>query len=209
MSVATAEPRPAPGLRERKKARTRDALVEAGMRLFVERGYAATTTEEIAAHADVSQRTFFRYFAGKEDVALDVHAGFDETFYEAVLARPPHEPLFAVLRNAALDDWARLDRAQLNTRLDLARILECCPRLRAAQLRYCLEQQQRLVEELARRRGTDPETDLRPRLAVAAFFSARQTAHLLWSRGEEHGPDELGAALRRCLDELVPAVTEP
>jgi AcrR family transcriptional regulator len=78
------------GLRERKKQRTRRALIEAALRLFDEKGYEETTLAEIAAEADVSTRTCFSYFAGKEDVLFyDSEHRIEEAL--AYLSAP-HEP---------------------------------------------------------------------------------------------------------------------
>lgn len=80
-----------PGLRELKKQRTRDLLLRSALELFTERGYEETTVDDIAEAADVSQRTFFRYFASKEDAAFFVARLAESHFVRAVLARPPEE----------------------------------------------------------------------------------------------------------------------
>jgi hypothetical protein len=61
---------PAPGLRERKRRQTRDRLTKVAMELFLARGFEATTLDDIAAAAEISRRSFFHYFASKEDVVL-------------------------------------------------------------------------------------------------------------------------------------------
>lgn len=90
------------GLRERNRARTRDDILNAALGLFEAQGYDATTCEGIAAAADVSVRTFFRYFDAKVDVLLtarDDDAGPRAVIAE-VLARPAGEPPVEVLRQA-------------------------------------------------------------------------------------------------------------
>lgn len=80
-----------PGLRERKKQRTRDALLRAALELFTTQGYERTTVDEIVEAVDVSQRTFFRYFANKEDTTFAVQDMVESRFIAELRRRPPCE----------------------------------------------------------------------------------------------------------------------
>src|ERR1700741_251119 len=89
-----------PGRRERKKQRTRDALFEAAMELFSAKGYDRTAVREITDAVDVSERTFFRYFASKEDLALSFARDYNDRLIRELVARPLTEPPLVALRNA-------------------------------------------------------------------------------------------------------------
>jgi AcrR family transcriptional regulator len=89
------------GKRELNKRATREALDAAAKQLFAERGYANTTVRDIADAAGVTERTFFRYFAGKEELILDEVLGWMPLLQQAIVARPADEPpLVAVVRAA-------------------------------------------------------------------------------------------------------------
>jgi AcrR family transcriptional regulator len=106
------------GLRERKKARTRAAIRDHAMRLFEEQGYAATTVDQIAEAADVSQSTFFRYFPTKEDVVLA--DDYDPLMVAAMRALPPEVGPIEAIRlsirevfgKSSPEDWEREQQRQ-------------------------------------------------------------------------------------------------
>src|ERR687896_1994200 len=111
----------AQGLRERKKQRTREQIVEAAMRLFDERGFHATTITDIAAAAEVAPRTFFAYFPSKEAVVFHNLDRDLDGLASALRDRLPGETAFDALRrwlDAMFDQWmAEEDEALLRKRL--------------------------------------------------------------------------------------------
>jgi AcrR family transcriptional regulator len=112
----TTKPNPTTGLRERKKSRVRHQLKQHALRLFIEQGYAATTVEQIAECAEISPRTFFRYFASKEDLVFD--DDYDEQLITALRAQPSELSVVGALRGALravftqLPDEARIQEEQ-------------------------------------------------------------------------------------------------
>jgi AcrR family transcriptional regulator len=168
------------GLRERKKQRTRWALVDAALDLFLAKGYEATTVDEIVAAVDVSQRTFFRYFAGKEDIALSLLTGYDTLFIAALAERPPAEPPIPALLaslDVSLEAIRESDEADTARFRKLHRLIDGTPAVAAGQLRRFAETEQAVARIIARRAGTDVVADPRPHLVVASFMSAVRVAY--------------------------------
>jgi AcrR family transcriptional regulator len=109
-------PLPSPGHRERKKARTREQLTEAAVRLFADRGFEQTRVEDIAAAADVVPRTFFRYFASKDDALFSWYDLSRDATVAALRSRPRGEGLVTALITA-LHESVRASGAQQVVRL--------------------------------------------------------------------------------------------
>ncbi|GAA1161269.1 AcrR family transcriptional regulator [Kitasatospora gansuensis] len=199
------------GLRERKKQRTRDALVSAAHRLFLSQGYGRTTVDEIAAEVDVSQRTFFRYFSNKEEVALAVLADAEDYFVATLRERPASENPLQALRSSIVLAWRDLSDTGSDTgvtaALELIQLIEETPVLLAAHLRRITEQERLIAELIARREGLDPAVDLRPRVLAAVFGGVLRSAHLAWSSGQSApGPEGMIAVIESHFDQLGPAL---
>ncbi len=88
------------GRREASKQATRAALTAAAKRLFAEHGYEATTVADIASAANVTHRTFYRYFDGKEDLIAGEYRAWLAALQEAIAARPAAEPPLTAVRHA-------------------------------------------------------------------------------------------------------------
>jgi AcrR family transcriptional regulator len=200
-------------LRERKKQRTRDSLLRAALELFTTRGYDGTTVDDITDAVDVSQRTFFRYFAGKEEAALALEALVAGRFVAAVRGRPAHEAPMEALRQAVLQGWDTLQDVieavvPIELYLRMHRVIEATPVLLAAHLRHSLETEDTLARLLAGREGLDVDADPRPRLAVAVFSGVMRGTERQWSTGEEFGLRAMRELTIAYLEQVGPALTE-
>ncbi|MGC0377547.1 TetR/AcrR family transcriptional regulator [Streptomyces sp. SAI-229] len=202
---------PRPGLRERKKRRTRDALVRAALELIATRGYEGTTVDDIAAAVDVSQRTFFRYFASKEEVAFFVPRLAESHVIGAVRERPPGEAPLEVLRRAVLDSWDGINEAveqlvPLELHMRVYQVIESTPALLAAHLRRAEELEEELARIIAEREGLDVDADPRPRILVAAFGGVIRVAERRWSAGDDFSATAMRDLMTTCLDHVGPAL---
>ncbi|MEU1124493.1 TetR family transcriptional regulator [Streptomyces sp. NPDC005899] len=200
------------GLRERRKQRTREALLHAALRLFAAQGYERTTVDEIAEAVEVSQRTFFRYFANKEAVAFAVQEAVEARFLTELRQRPAEEAPFQALRRAALNAWAGATEAvegDVTDELHMStyRMIESTPALLAAHLRRSVDLEVQAARLIAEREGLDPETDPRPRVAVAAFSGVMRMTGQLWGRRQDAGADALRQLAEHHLDQLGPALS--
>ena len=115
MDVPSAPPSPAAsreaGLRERKTQRTRELIASAALELFGSRGYHATTVADIAAAADVSERTVFTYFQTKEDILFSDHAVFRDRLAQALAERPAGASALDTLRDFVVENLGAIDKS--------------------------------------------------------------------------------------------------
>ena len=158
------------GLRERKKQRTREQIIEAAMGLFAERGYQATTIADIATAADVAPRTFFSYFPSKEAVVFHNVDRELDGLASALRDRLPGETAFDALRrwiDAMFDGWmAEEDQALLRKRL--CREDEGLANFEGGVMARMHE----LLLEAIADDLDEPQDALRPRLVAAAAVAA-------------------------------------
>ncbi|MFF8949016.1 TetR family transcriptional regulator [Streptomyces sp. NPDC014940] len=199
-------------LRDRKKRRTREALLRAALELFTTQGYEHTTVDEIAEAVDVSQRTFFRYFAGKEEVAFAVQEMTEALFVAAVRARPAHEAPMEALRQAVLEGWDAIretvdSAVPVELYLRMYRTIESTPALLAAHLRRSVATEETIARLLAEREGVDVDSDPRPRLAVAVFGGVMRVTERQWCTGDDFSLEAVRRLTVSYLDQLGSALT--
>jgi len=191
------------GLRERKKARTRASLREHALRLFREQGYHATTVEQIAAAAEVSPSTFFRYFPTKEDLVLQ--DDMDTRVLEAFDRQPPELAPLAAVRAAMREAWNSFTPTEWEQIEQGAWLSMEVPEIRARSMNEFARIINAISAALARRTGREPD-DMRVRVAAGAVVGAMMAIFLperVESAGALPDPHHVGAHAADRIDEAL------
>jgi AcrR family transcriptional regulator len=185
---------PAPtGLRERKKQRTERELSEAAVRLVLERGFDHVTTDDIAAAADVSKTTFYRYFESKEDACLGKSTEQQELLRKALDARPVDEPALIAVRRAVMDFVGQYEHDR-EAVLRKGSLMRETPSLAARNLEHQAAMEAVLSEFVVTRLAADgePSTDavLLSRIMAATVMATLRATIEYWrdtgGEGELH-----------------------
>ncbi|MFB6779148.1 TetR/AcrR family transcriptional regulator [Streptomyces sp. NPDC056352] len=201
-SVTSVEAQARPGLRERKKLKTRMAIRSATYRLIAEQGYDATTIEQIAEAAEVSPSTVFRYFATKEDIVLSDE--YDPVVEADMRNRPADEPPLESLRiimTEALTAFLATEEEELRRR---TRLMVEVPAIRARISETMQDTAKVLAQVLADRSGRSAD-DLQVRVFVAAVLGALREVTLYWGEHDQKG--DLIAMINRAMDTLEGGLT--
>ncbi|MFC0114944.1 TetR/AcrR family transcriptional regulator [Kibdelosporangium aridum] len=188
------------GRRERKKQRTRQALIEAAVELFEAKGFQDTTVAEIAEAADVSTRTFFLHFPTKEDVLLANAEWRLDLGVQAIAERKAGESVADVLRRAAQEMITDAWQTDLPDGLAAlrARLIATVPALQAGLAQRLLVGQAVLIDAV-HQSFSDQLPVIDAAALVGGVLGAINAAALVsLQRGD--GPDDVRAAMSRALE---------
>ena len=170
------------GLRERKKARTRASLREHALRLFREQGYQQTTVEQIAAAAEVSPSTFFRYFPTKEDLVLQ--DDMDTRLMEAFGHQPPGLGPIAAVRAAIRQMLASYTSADMDLIRETTRLTLTVPEIRARAMDEFVRTITVVAEAVAKRAERSAD-DLAVRAVAGAIVGVIMSVTMPWEGWSE------------------------
>jgi AcrR family transcriptional regulator len=169
-------------LRERKKLKTRRAIQDHALRLFVEQGYDATTVEQIAAAAEISPSTFFRYFPAKEDCVLTDE--YDPIMAEVFRAQPAELSVIEAFRGMFREVLTRMyarDKEQILTR---TKLILSVPALRARSFDLMHQESLTMFIELVAERSGRPADDPQIRAFTWASTAALEASIVTWAESD-------------------------
>ncbi|MGH3726340.1 MAG: TetR/AcrR family transcriptional regulator [Mycobacterium sp.] len=170
---------PGHSLRDRQRAQIRADIRRAAFRLFVERGYAAVTTDEIAAAAGVSARTFFRHVPTKEELLLGPVRHGGAAIVDLLEQRPAWESADAAIINCIVAHTRLFDDADVE---EWRQALLVAPELLDKLTLHTPADRERATKLIAVRMGVDPQADMRPGLLTQLAFAAGDYGFRQWVR---------------------------
>src|SRR6059058_2628768 len=190
-------------VRERTRRAVRDELAQLAKDLFVEKGYYETTIDDLAAAAGMSKRTFFRYFASKEELVMGKYEILGEQLAEDLAARPADEPIWASMRQV----FGRVveyfeSEARGATAVAMENIVRDHPTLNASYLERVSRMQELILDQARTRTGWPDPVDPRPAAIVGAAFSCLIAAWTTWLTTNQAQP--FGDLLDQAMDAIQP-----
>lgn len=190
-------------VRERSRRAVRDELTQLAQTMFVEKGYDETTIDDLAAAAGMSRRTFFRYFASKEELVVGKYEVLGEQLADDLAARPIDEPIWRSLRHV----FGRVisyfeSEARSATTLAMESIVREHPALNASYLDRISRMQELVLAEARARADQTDFADPRIHAIVGAAFSCLLAAWTTWLAIERSQP--FGDVLDRAMDAVQP-----
>ena len=191
------------GLRERKRRETAMRIRAAGLRLFAEKGYDATTLDDIAAAAEISRRTFFYYFKSKDDILLSLREGADEGIAPAMRGVPAGKRPIEVAREALASMCARYRSEEL---LVVDRLMRASETIQARKQSFYIEREKAMLSAL-QERWPEPEREAALRLVSMVSVSAFRIA--LDKFNLEDGKRSLVTLLHEAFDMLEGELRQP
>jgi AcrR family transcriptional regulator len=183
-------------LRDRQRAQIRAEIRRAAFRLFIERGYDAVTTEEIASAAGVSPRTFFRHVPTKEDLLLAPVRHGGAAIVNLLEQRPARESPDVALINAIVARIRSFDQADVE---EWREALLVAPGLLDKATIHTPADKERAAKLVGERMGANPGDDIRPGLLVQLAFAAADFAFQQWVR-QSGGPRTLDLYVTEALE---------
>ena len=204
-----------PGLRERKKARTRRVIADAAARLFAERGYEQVAVSEVAREAEVSEQTVYNYFQTKEQLVTDRDQLIQDELSRRIRARAPGITPAAAIRDFVLDTVEGIRRIPAEQwRGELGFLAAISPTVHRLSLEMSDRQASTLATVIAETEAVAPEIARLRGIALAGVFQIIITEagrRTLEGQSQDQIADQIRPAIEAVLDDLdrwlTPATT--
>lgn len=178
MKTSSGPEAPPEGLRERKRRETLQRITDAGICLFIEKGYEATTLDAIAAAAGISRRTFFYYFKSKDEILLSLQSGVGDMIVDALREVPRDKRPLEAIRDAVVKVCALIPADDM---IAIDRLMRSSEAIQARKQASYVQQEKALFAAL-RERWPDPQREAGLRLVAMLAIGAMRLASDAFNR---------------------------